>query len=69
MQLKVRVHLNSSKLRLSTENNLLHAYLTSPPENGKANKQLLSLLKKKHGSCKIVSGKTSRNKIIETIKA
>jgi uncharacterized protein (TIGR00251 family) len=67
MHLKVRVHLNSSKLRLTTENNLTHAYLTSPPESGKANTQLLKLLKKKHGPCKIISGHRSRNKTIEIL--
>jgi uncharacterized protein (TIGR00251 family) len=41
-------------------------WLKSPPEDGKANGELLKLLKKEFGfSVKIKSGKTSRNKVVE----
>ena len=65
MRLKVRAHLNSKKARLEETPDLIHAYLTKPSTEDKANKQLLLLLKKKYGSCHIISGSKSKNKIIE----
>jgi len=67
MKLKVRAHLNSSQTRLEEYNGIIHVYLTKPPKDGKANTQLLKLLKKKYGPCSIISGKHSRDKIVEII--
>jgi len=41
--------------------------VAAPPDDGKANKELLRFLKKEIGACEIVSGKTSRKKLVKFI--
>ena len=66
--MKVRVKPNSKKQDIKKENNILTVYLKSQPEKGKANQELLKLLKKHFKrDVRIKSGFTSKNKIIEFI--
>lgn len=66
MIIKIKVKPNSGKQKIIKNNENYIAYLKSPPENNKANIELLKLLKKYFDkSVRIKSGLTSRNKIIE----
>ena len=64
--MKVKVKPNSGKsLILGEEDGILHVALKAAPEDGKANTELLKLLKKEYGKeGKIISGKTSKLKIV-----
>ena len=65
-KLAIRAIPNSSKSELVCGSDFCTAYLKSPPEKGKANSELLKLLRRKYGGQpKIVSGKSSKTKIIE----
>lgn len=70
MIINVKVKPNSSKKELENfGNNRYLAYLKEPPENDRANLELISLLSKELGvppkSIKIKFGRTSKDKIIE----
>jgi hypothetical protein len=72
MKLNVRVVPNSStNLVTSGPNGSLKVKLTSPPEKGKANKHLVELLAKHYkvsrSKVRLVSGLTSRNKVVEVL--
>ena len=65
-RIRVKVVPKARESRLLFEDGQLKALLTSPPEKGKANQELLKLLKKVFGwNARIVSGMSSRNKIVE----
>ena len=70
MRFWVKVVPRSSKAEvLGKEGDVIKVKVTSPPEGGKANKELLEVLSKwlgvKKSKVKIVSGETSRKKLIE----
>ena len=66
--MKIRVKPNSKKQEIKEENNHLIVYLKSQPEKGKANQELIKLLKKHFKrDVKIKSGFKSKDKIIEFI--
>ncbi len=69
MIISVKVHPNSGRKETIEKDGVLHAYLKSAAEAGKANRELVSLLAEKYGineSCiRIARGFSSRNKIIE----
>ena len=65
MLVKVRAHPGSSSLRLRWQGGVLSVYLTEPAEKGKANAQLQAFLAKEFGSCRLVKGAGSRNKLVE----
>lgn len=70
MKLKIKVIPNSSMNLVETElDGSLKVKLTSPPDKGKANKQLVEVLAKHYeiskSKIKILKGQTSRNKILE----
>ncbi|MEX2017537.1 MAG: DUF167 family protein, partial [Candidatus Pacearchaeota archaeon] len=66
MIIKVKVKSNSEKQDIIKEDEGYLVYVKSPAENGKANLELLKLLKKHFKKeIKIKAGKTSRNKVIE----
>ena len=69
MKIKVRVKPKSSKRKIEKiSNEEYKVYLKSAPEKGKANIELIKLLKKEfRGDIKIIKGKTSRNKIVEIV--
>lgn len=64
--IKVKVIPNSSRMELKEENGKLKLYLKSVPEKDKANSELLKFFKKKFNlKVEIVSGKKSRDKILQ----
>ena len=66
MKLKIKVKPNSGKQEVIKKDNFYLIKLKSPPENNKANIELIKLLKKYFKQdIKIKSGFTSRMKIVE----
>ena len=65
MRIELKVKPNSGKSEIVRKEGYI-AFLKSPPENNKANIELLKLAKKYFQSeVRIVSGFTSKNKVIE----
>ncbi len=65
MIVSVNVVPNSKKFSLSVKDGMLRVHLKNPPENNRANLELVLALSKLTGkSVKIVSGHTSRRKKI-----
>ena len=63
--IEIKVKPNSNKRKIKVKDNSIIVYLTSPPQNNKANNELINFLSKLFNSnIKIVSGKTSRRKKI-----
>jgi uncharacterized protein len=67
--LKIKLLPRSSKSQImGKEGEVYRVKVNSPPVDGEANKELISLISKKLGipksSIEIIAGKTSRNKII-----
>ena len=68
MLISVKVHSNSRPQRLAKiSEDDYEVYLKSPPENNKANEELIKLLQKqfKGLSVNLIRGKTSRKKVIK----
>jgi len=65
----VKVIPNSKKERISIQNGTFKIYVTSPPENNKANTEMLRMLArylgKKPSELRIIKGRTRKEKIIE----
>lgn len=64
MIIQVKVKPNSKEFKIK-EGEIWEISLKSPPENNKANIELIKEMNKIYGKCKIVRGKTSKNKILE----
>ncbi len=73
-KIKIRVTAKSSRNRIKYDKcengeQLMRVYVTSVPEDGKANKEVIKLLSKElkipKSSIKIIKGKTCKDKIIE----
>ena len=67
--IRVKVKPSSSRSEiLGEKGGILHIALKSPPENGKANKELLKLLWKKYKQRFLIkSGLSSREKVLERV--
>ncbi|MFC1480513.1 DUF167 domain-containing protein [Candidatus Omnitrophota bacterium] len=69
MKLAVKVFPKSSREELIEKGGVIKAYVKAAPDKGKANKALVELIAKEYNTRKsdvtIVSGQTSRNKIVE----
>jgi uncharacterized protein YggU (UPF0235/DUF167 family) len=65
MLMDVRAHPGSKRLFVEEKDGIVHVYLTAKPEGGRANKQLLEVLKERYGPCRIVRGARSRDKVVE----
>ncbi|MFH1637541.1 MAG: DUF167 domain-containing protein [Candidatus Woesearchaeota archaeon] len=66
MRINVVVRPKSGKSEIIGEDNVYKASLKSVPEGGKANLELLKLLRKHFKKqARIVSGKTSKRKVVE----
>jgi uncharacterized protein len=67
--IRVRVHTRSQKPRVVEEEDVYQVYVSSAPEKGKANKEVVRTLAKHLGvsrsSITIVSGLTSREKTVK----
>ena len=68
MKIKIKVKPNSSQQKIEKiSEGEYKVYLKAVPEKGKANLELVKLLKGKFGDVRIVRGKTSKNKIVEVV--
>ena len=66
MKIKIKVHSNSSQEKIEKiEDNFFEVWIKEKPIDGKANKYLEKFLKDKFGSAKVISGFTSKTKIVE----
>lgn len=67
MKIKVRIHTKTSKEEVKKIDGVNYeVWVKEKPVDNKANMQIMKMLKKYFGSpVKIVSGLTSRNKIVE----
>lgn len=66
--LKFRAVPHSSRQELIEENGQLRLYLHSPPENDRANLELIKFFKKEYGArVEIVSGMRGREKIVRIV--
>ncbi|MDD5093053.1 MAG: DUF167 domain-containing protein [Dehalococcoidia bacterium] len=67
--LNVRVIPNAKQNKVVSEQGQLKAYVTAPPDKGRANKAMIELLADhfnvKKSSIRIIRGETSRNKVVE----
>lgn len=69
--LEVKVYPNSGRQSIELHDNSLRCYIKSTPEKGKANNEVIKLLAKKldlptHSFC-IISGMTTRNKLVKMV--
>ena len=68
-KIKIKVIPNSKKEEIARTNAELIVKTKAPAEKGKANKAVIKLLSKYfNAGIRIMSGKTSRKKIIEVLK-
>jgi len=70
MKIEIKVIPSASRLKVErTGEGLIKVYVTSAPEKGKANKQVIDalckFLGKKKSRVRIVRGLTSRHKVVE----
>ena len=65
MLVEAKVHTNSKKFKLESDGNTLIIHTKSPPENSRANSEIVRELSKIYGSCKIVKGIKSKKKLLE----
>jgi uncharacterized protein (TIGR00251 family) len=69
LRLEIKVFPKSSREELVEKDGVLKAYIKAAPDKGKANKALVALIAKKYKVKKndvtIVTGQTSRNKVVE----
>jgi uncharacterized protein (TIGR00251 family) len=67
--LEIKVFPKSSREELVEKDGVIKAYVKAAPDKGKANKALVALIAKKYRVKKtdvtIVTGQTSRNKVVE----
>ena len=65
MRIKVRVVPNSTRAKIKGSDGQLRVWLKSSPERGMANRELINVFKKQGINVRILSGSTSRNKLLE----
>ena len=66
MRVEIKVKPQSKKSEIQDNEGEYTAFLKSPPEDGKANLELLKLAKKYFGNpVKIILGKTRKKKVLE----
>ena len=69
MRIQVKVFPKSSREELIKKNGIIKAYVKAAPDKGKANKALVELIAKtfkvKKSNVTIISGQTSKEKIVE----
>ena len=64
MIIKVKVKSNSKEFKIK-KGEIWEISLTQPAKDNKANLELIKEMKKLYGSCKIIKGKNSKNKVLE----
>ncbi len=66
--ISLRVQPNAGRTELKEENGRLKLFLHSPPENNKANKELVKFFKKEYNlKVEIISGLKSRDKVLRVV--
>ena len=72
MRLNIKVIPKAKREKLVKEDNMIKAYVKAAPEKGRANKAVIELVAREYGARKsdvvIVTGLTSRNKIVEVLE-
>ena len=63
MIIKVKVKTNSKEFKIK-EGDVWEISLKNKAKDNKANLELIKEMKKRYGKCKIVKGKTSKNKTL-----
>jgi len=63
--IRVKAHPSATAVRFQVKGEVLHVWLTEPAEQGKANRQLIKEISALAGSCRLVKGATSVNKLLE----
>jgi uncharacterized protein (TIGR00251 family) len=68
LKIAVRVTARASRARLETRDGALHAWVTAPPEDGKANEAVRKLFAKELGvalwEVQIIAGERAREKVL-----
>ena len=71
MIISAKIIPNAKKNTIKKDGDILKIYVTTPPEDGRANKALIDFLAKEYkvskSKIRIVKGEKSRNKIIEIL--
>lgn len=71
MLIKIKVTPNAKKEEIKKDGDLYKVYLVSPPQKGRANKELIKFLAKyfkvKKSKIQIKKGEKSRNKLVEIL--
>ena len=62
---RAKIHPNSNEFKLQVKDGVLHVWLTEPPEQNKANLQLVRELSHILGFCRIARGAASKSKVLE----
>lgn len=65
MLVNAKAHPGSKQLRIIWKDPVLHVYLTEPASAGKANAQLISLLAREFGGCRLLKGMKSGSKLLD----
>lgn len=65
MLITVKVKAGSKKFEIAMKDGILHASLTEPAENNRANAELAKEMAKRFGICRILRGLKSRTKTLE----
>ncbi|RME54536.1 DUF167 domain-containing protein [Candidatus Woesearchaeota archaeon] len=66
MRLNIVVKTNAKKTRIVEDNGIIKVEVKAPPENNKANMEIIKLFSKKYKTkARIVQGATSKKKVIE----
>jgi len=63
--ISAKVHANSKEFKIEKKGDVLEIYVRSPPEDNKANLEIIKELTKKYGSCRIIRGAKSKKKVLE----
>ncbi len=62
----VKPHSKDSRIDFNSSSGMYTAFVKSPPEKGKANKEVLKLVRKRFKErAQIVSGRTNKLKVVE----
>ena len=69
MRIEIKVFPKSQREEIVRQEGAIKAYIKAAPDKGKANKALIGLIAKEYGvkksDVRIVTGQTSRNKVVE----
>ena len=64
MLVKAKIKPNSKKFKIVDKKGFFEVHVTKPLENNQANLEIIKEFSKKYGKCRIIRGKTTRNKVL-----